>query len=248
MIIILILAIIAEIIDSGLGMMFGTILSPVLIIMGYSPTDVVPSILLAQALGGIIASYRHHTLNNATFTFKSKDFKVGTLIYSLGIIAAFIGAYLALKVDKSILKNYIGVLVICMGLLVVSNIKFKFSWKSITGLGILSSFNKALSGGGFGPVLSSGQIILGRESKNSIATTDFAEVPLCLASFIFWLILKNDSLNILLITSLSIGSMIGAYIGPYLLSKLKSDVVIKKIVGGLALLLGILVLFTKISI
>ena len=42
------LATIGEFIDSGLGMMYGTILSPLLILIGYSPEVVIPSILFSQ--------------------------------------------------------------------------------------------------------------------------------------------------------------------------------------------------------
>lgn len=245
---IFILAIIAELLDSSLGMLYGTLLSPLLILLGFDPLIVVPSILLSQAIGGIVATIRHHKFNNAEFCFQSKDFKVGIIIFSLGIVAVLIGTLLAIKIDKNILKTYISILVILMGLLVVLNLKFKFSWKSITLLGLLSSFNKSLSGGGFGPVLSTGQIILGRESKNSVATTDFAEVPICLTGFAFWFFISSTPLNLYLLSSLCLGSIIGAYFGPFVLSKIKNENIIKKIIGGLAIILGLLLLFTKISI
>ncbi|MCK4232918.1 hypothetical protein KAX75_00695, partial [candidate division WOR-3 bacterium] len=54
------LAFCCEYIDSSLGMGYGTILSPVLIIMGFDPLIVVPSILLSQAVGGFTASIFHH--------------------------------------------------------------------------------------------------------------------------------------------------------------------------------------------
>lgn len=245
---IFILAIIAELLDSSLGMLYGTLLSPLLILLGFDPLIVIPSILLSQAIGGIIASIRHHKFNNAEFCFHSKDFKVGIIIFSLGIVAVLIGTLLAIKIDKIILKTYISILVILMGTLVVSNLKFKFSWKSITLLGLLSSFNKALSGGGFGPILSTGQIILGREAKNSVATTDFAEVPICLTGFAFWFFLSPTSLNLNLLIMLCLGSIIGAYFGPLMLSKIKNENIVKKIIGGLAIILGLLLFFTKISI
>lgn len=245
---IFILAIIAELLDSSLGMLYGTLLSPLLILLGFDPLIVIPSILLSQAIGGIIASIRHHKFNNAEFCFHSKDFKVGIIIFSLGIVAVLIGTLLAIKIDKIILKTYISILVILMGTLVVSNLKFKFSWKSVTLLGLLSSFNKALSGGGFGPVLSTGQIILGREPKNSVATTDFAEVPICLTGFAFWFFLSPTSLNLNLLIILCLGSIIGAYFGPLMLSKIKNENIVKKIIGGLAIILGLLLFFTKISI
>ncbi len=69
-------AMIMEFIDSALGMMYGTVLSPLLILMGYDVKAVVPSILISQSVGGFIASWRHHHLQNA-------NFKAGTVDYHL---------------------------------------------------------------------------------------------------------------------------------------------------------------------
>ena len=54
-------------VDSTLGMMYGTVLSPLLILIGYDVKSVVPAILISQAVGGFIASYKHHRLKNANF-------------------------------------------------------------------------------------------------------------------------------------------------------------------------------------
>jgi len=69
-------AFVCEFIDSSMGMGYGTILSPVLIIMGFDPLVVVPSILLSQAFGGLSASVFHHQFRNVSFNRSSKDFKV----------------------------------------------------------------------------------------------------------------------------------------------------------------------------
>ncbi len=44
--------------DSFLGMMYGTVLSPLLILAGYNAKTVVPAILISQAAGGFVASWR----------------------------------------------------------------------------------------------------------------------------------------------------------------------------------------------
>ena len=71
---------IMEFIDSSLGMMYGTVLSPLLILMGYDVKSVVPSILISQAMGGFVASYRHHKLKNANFQPGTIDHKVSVTI------------------------------------------------------------------------------------------------------------------------------------------------------------------------
>jgi len=235
----IIIAIICEFIDSYLGMMYGTILSPVLIIAGYNPWMVVPSILFSQAIGGTIASFKHHKHKNASFRLKSKDFKVALLIIGLGIPAVIIGSFIGINIPKLWLKTYIGILCIIMGSIVLIRKKFKFSWKKITGLGIISSFNKALSGGGFGPIVASGQIISGRDGKQAIGTTDFAEAPICITAFLTWVLMQKSFPDLNLLLPLTIGAAIGGFFGPLALSKFKSKKKLMILIGILAVILGI---------
>ena len=44
-----------ELIDSGLGMGYGTILTPTLLLMGFAPEIVVPAILFSELLSGFAA-------------------------------------------------------------------------------------------------------------------------------------------------------------------------------------------------
>ena len=137
-------ALICEFIDSALGMMYGTILSPVLIIAGFNPLVVVPAILFSQAIGGLTASIIHHRKKNVNFSFKSKDpkyitsrlkdlgykeafnrgttndFKVAFCVFSLGVVATIFAAFIAINIPKEALKTYIGVLVLLMGVIVLS--------------------------------------------------------------------------------------------------------------------------------
>jgi len=231
-------AFVCELIDSSLGMMYGTILSPVLLIAGFSPLVVVPSILLSQAVSGFIAAIFHHRFQNANFHPKSDDSKTVYIITGLGIIATIISVLIAVNIPKVALKTYIGVLVLAMGILLLARSKFNFSWKKIMLIGILSSFNKGLSGGGFGPVVTSGQMISGRKGKRSIGATTLAEVPICITGFLCYLFTKSITdwhLPLLLL----LGASAAAPIGAFLTSKFKSDKKIKVILGVLTVVLGV---------
>jgi len=255
-------AFICEIIDSSMGMLYGTILSPVLIIAGFNPLIVVPSILFSQAIGGLIAAKFHHKYQNVDFKPKStdgklifkkikeigflkafrkgftKDLKIVLVITALGLTATVGAVLVATSIPKVALKTYIGILVLLMGALLLSKANFKFSWKKIMGIGIISSFNKGLSGGGFGPVTTSGQIVAGNFSKNSIATTTLAEAPICIAGFLTYLFINGLS-NWNLLFCLTIGSAIGATIGPRFTAKFKSERRLRTVLGVTVILLGI---------
>ena len=182
------MAFVCEFIDSSLGMGYGTILAPTLIIIGFEPLVVVPSILLSQAFGGFAASIFHHQFRNVSFNRKSDDFKAFLYISGFGILATIIAALISINLPKIVLKTYIGILVLVMGLIVLRNYSFKFSWKMMIGIGIISAFNKGLSGGGFGPVVTGGQIISGQNHKNAIGVTTLAEAPICLIGFVTFII------------------------------------------------------------
>lgn len=254
-------AFVCEFIDASMGMMYGTILSPVLIIAGFEPVLVVPSILLSQAIGGFIASMFHHRFRNVNLALKTinpkiiarkiselgciesfkrgttKDFKVSLCVISLGIVATITAALIAINIPKAVLKTYIGILVVAMGIILLSSRKFEFSWNKMVAIGALSAFNKGLSGGGFGPVVTSGQIIAGRDGKNSIGATTFAEAPICIVGFLTFLIAKGIS-DWNLVVFLSIGALLGAPLGALLTSKFRSEKRLKIILGILTLVLG----------
>lgn len=258
-------AIVMEMIDAGLGMGYGTVLSPLLLAFGYSPLIVVPSILFSQAIGGFTASIFHHRLRNVDFKPKStnikkikeslktrgfiesfkigftKDFKVILSITVLGVIATILGVIIAVKIPKWALTTYIGLLVLVMGLLLLQSKTFQFSWKKMIGVGLIASFNKGISGGGFGPVTTGGQVIAGNEHKRSIGCTTLSEAPICITGFIAYMLLKGlADYNLLIATS--IGAVIGAPLGALLTKKIDSKK-LKYILGVLVTFLGIYVLF-----
>jgi uncharacterized membrane protein YfcA len=244
---IIIAAFVMEAIDAGLGMMYGTILSPVLIIAGYSPFVVVPSIVLSQAIGGVFATVHHHKYKNATFSLRSQDLKIAGFIFTFGLAAVVIGAFVGSIISAFALKLYIAILCILMGIIVITKKKFKFSWKKISLIGLISSFNKALSGGGFGPIVATGNIASGLEAKKAIGITDFAEAPICFASFAAWYILSGYIMpDTNLLIPLCIGAAFGGLTGPYLLSRVKSKKFVTILVGLLAIISGIYILYNLI--
>jgi uncharacterized membrane protein YfcA len=244
------LALICEFIDSSLGMLYGTILSPILILMGFNPLLVIPSILLTQAIGGLTASIFHNKLKNADFSFKNiivgnilkkeptQDLKIVLLITVLGVTAAIFSGLIAVNIPKEYLKTYIGIIVAVMGGIIISKKIFNFSWKKIMVIGILSAFNKAISGGGFGPVVTAGQIISGRKEKNAIGTTTLAEAPICIVGFLTYFLTKGIA-NWNLVFILGMGAFLGSIFGPFFTSKFKEDKKLKIVLGLLALTLGI---------
>jgi uncharacterized protein len=186
-----ILAFVCELIDSSLGMGYGTILSPVLLIVGFDPVVSVPAVLLSQAGGGSVASVFHHRFKNASFHPKGDDLKVVLILGGFCVAASIIAAIVATKIPKTVLETYISILVLVMGIIILTNKKFPFTWKKIVGVSLLSAFNKGISGGGFGPIVTAGQIMAGQKHKAAVAVTTFAEIPVCVVSFLTYVVARS---------------------------------------------------------
>ncbi len=232
-----------EFIDSFLGMMYGTVLSPLLILLGYEAKQVVPSILISQAVGGFIASWRHHALGNAKFSRGTEDFRVFHTVFWLGTLACVVGVFVSVGIPPRILNTYIAVLVIFIAFMIFAGKTFIYTRGKLFLLGFISAFNKALSGGGFGPLVAGGQLVLrGRDEKGAIGSTDFAEAPICLISFGLWVFARGLP-DLSLVVALCIGSAVGGFYGPQALSKVISKQKLKLILGGLVLVEGLGVLY-----
>ena len=236
LLIVFVAAICLEITDTALGMMYGTILSPLLISLALDPKLIIPSILISQAVGGIIGTVRHHNYASANFNGLTRDTKVVSAIVIPDVLACILGAFIGTAIPPRALKLYIGLLVIVMGFLCLRTYTYRFTWKKICFVGAVSAFNKALSGGGFGPVTSTGKILGGLNPKVSIATTTYAEVPICIVAFISWVILLGG-IEFTFPFVLCIGSALGALIGPWITYKIETDK-LRNIVGVLAVLVG----------
>lgn len=236
---ILILAFILETLDSSLGQGYGTLGSPILILLGFEPQIIVPAILLSQACGGFSAAFFHHHFHNANFKdLKGDDFKKVYLIVSCGLIGVCVASFIGFSIPKYVLSLYIGILVLAIGLLILANITIFFSWPKFILLGLISAFNKGISGGGYGPLVAGGQILIGVPSKSAVAITDMAEVPICLAGFVIWSF-KEQTLPMSLVIPLCLGATLAPMLGAWLTYRLTLPN-FRRILGSVLVLLGIL--------
>ena len=169
---------------------YGTALAPILIILGFHPAKVVPAILVSQLLTDIAACIVHHSNHNVNFKVTSRDFSVAMFIGVVSSAGVIFSVYVALHIPRWVLTLYIGFLVMSMGALILlsRDKQIRFSWGKILGISFLASFNKGISGGGYGPLVMGGQILSGIQAKNAVGITAFAEALTCLIGFIVYVI------------------------------------------------------------
>ena len=177
------IALVCEYVDSTLGMGYGTTLTPLLLIMGFEPLQVVPAVLLSELITGFLAAGMHHIVGNANFGWKSQHLKVALVLGLCSVIGVTAAVFIAINLPAFYIKLYIGLLVATMGILILwkRHAERIFSWAKIVGLGLLAAFNKGISGGGYGPLVMSGQMLSGVNGKNAVGITSLAEALTCVA-------------------------------------------------------------------
>ncbi|MDD5698155.1 MAG: sulfite exporter TauE/SafE family protein [Victivallaceae bacterium] len=186
--VLLLLAFFAEYIDSSLGMGYGTTLTPLLIIVGFPPLQVVAATLFSEFVSGITAGILHHKADNVNFIRDAKSGKVMLLMAACSIAGTLLAVTVALNLPKFYVKLYISFMILAIGvfLLLKNRAGYLFSWKRITLIGLLAAFNKGISGGGYGPLVTGGQLLAGIKEKNAVAITSMAEGLVCLVAIIIY--------------------------------------------------------------
>lgn len=234
-------SLVCEYMDASIGMGFGTTLAPILLLFGLNVLDVVPAVLIGQIAGGVTAGIFHYKLKNVEITKNSIDTKVILILTIFGIIGAISAVIFAINIPKIYLKLYIGIMITIIGIIIlIKRSNIKFSWLGIIILAIISAFNKGVSGGGYGPLVTGGQLINGRETKNSVGSTTIAEIFVCLTAFILYSILQGH-INWELSIATIIGASIAGPLSALTVTKLK-DKNLKTIIGIVVIILGILTL------
>ncbi|MBN1755430.1 sulfite exporter TauE/SafE family protein [bacterium] len=256
------LALLCEYIDSTLGMGYGTILTPVLLIAGYEPLQVVPAVLVSELVTGLLAAFLHHKTGNVNLgvngnvrdmvaklralgyveTFKQTfpiHLKTALALGFCSVLGTLAAVFVAISLPKFWVKMYIGVMILIIGIviLITINKKYTFSWKKIFSLGTLAAFNKGLSGGGYGPVITGGQIISGIEAKSAIGITSFAEGLTCLVGVIAYA-LTSQSISWALVPYLLIGGVISVPISVFTVKRMKARN-LTRIIGIVVIILGL---------
>ena len=236
-ILIILAAFFASVIDTSLGMCYGTILTPSLIIAGYSPTIVVPAVLLSQLVVDIAGGATHTKVKN----FTKRDIKVALLVAIPATTLAGIGAFSNLNLSKIIIKSYIGVLVAILGFLTLYGIRLRKSPKGLVLISSIAGFNKGFMGGGFGPVVVSGQIIFNHDVRPSVAIGDIAEIPVCIVGLLVFAIFAELSFSAIFLI-VCIPAIVGSLIGPHLTVRISQKNYAEKIIGVVMLILGVITL------
>lgn len=258
--------------DATLGMGYGITITPVLLLAGFEPLQIVPAVLVSQFLAGVIGGLFHHAHGNANLLPKRaplhivaqklqelgyvetlrrgfpRHLKVALVLTACGVPGAVAAVVLAVNIPSWWIELYVGLLVLGVGiaLLFFAHKRLSFSWGKIGFLGVFASFNKALTGGGYGPLVTGGQMLSGVESRNAVSITTLAQGLTCFTGIVTYVLVAGDSIEWVLTRYTLAGGLLSLPLCALTVRKI-GKLKLELAVAGFTILLGALTLVRTFS-
>jgi uncharacterized membrane protein YfcA len=231
-----------EYMDSSLGMGYGTTLTPLLLLFGFEPLEIVPAVLLSELITGVAAGLMHQRDGNVDFLRDAAARRTALLLTALSAVGALAAVALAVQISKFWLGLFITAIVMAMGIVVLATRRRQLRYRAgaIVTVGAVAAFNKGLSGGGYGPLVTAGQVVSGLPAKRAVAVTSVAESVTCLVGLIGYAAVgKAMAWN--LAVPLALGALLSVPMATVTVRHVPEHVV-RGLVGAVTLALGLLAL------
>ena len=226
------------VIDLSLGMGYGFTVTPVMLMLGFTPQEAVPAVLISSFVGGVSSSIWNHRLHNVDFNFKSQAFKIAAFISGLGVLGAIVGVFISFNLPVRIVGLYIGLLVLASGTLVIlsKSLVSEFSWSKMMVISLIGSLNKGLTGSGFGPVITTGAMLAGIDEKASVSIQALSESSVSLVGFLAYLLMQGY-VNYQVAATMSLGVLLASPLAARIIHSIDGKI-LRMFVGVLALIIG----------
>jgi uncharacterized protein len=221
---VVLLAAFFEFMDASAGMGFGTALTPLLLMVGFDPKQIVPVVMIQQGAAGLVGAFLHREFENVEWKFSpmSETVKLALIIAGTGVlfnVVAVVGVYKIFEVGKVWIKLYVAVLLLLMGAVSLFQAKKDRPYKpgKMVIWAALAGFNKGVGGGGYGPVVTIGGLMAGVPVKSMMAVTAISEGTVSTLSVVTWLVLLGSGVTIdyILLPSFMLATMFSAVAAPY---------------------------------
>ncbi|KEO72507.1 sulfite exporter TauE/SafE family protein [Anditalea andensis] len=232
----LLVGFVAQTIDGALGMAYGVSSNSILLGIGIPPAVASAWVHFAQVFTSLASGLSHWKLGNVQWSLAKR-------LLIPGVLGAIVGAYFLSNVDGNVIKPFIAVYLMIMGIIillkVIKNKKkiFKADSKSLPYLASLGGFADAVGGGGWGPIVNSTLLSKGQLPRFAIGTGNFVEIFVSLASastFLFFI----KELSLAPVLGLILGGVIAAPFAAYICKKLNPRILLAFV--------GILIIFLSL--
>ncbi len=227
---------IAQIIDGALGMAYGVSSNSFLLGIGVPPAAASASVHMAEVVTTAISGFSHWKLGNLDTSLIKK-------LLIPGALGAIIGAYILTNLPGDVLKPFIAIYLLIMGVIIVAKgLKKEHKEQKVVShistLGVVGGFFDAIGGGGWGPIVTSTLVARGNNPRLTIGSVNFSEFFITFAQSVVFVFSLQFSDYWKVILGLLIGGAIAAPMAALVTKKLP--------VRQLMLMVGILIIALSI--
>jgi uncharacterized membrane protein YfcA len=250
-------AFVFETLDSASGMGFGATLGALLLAFGYPPLAVVPVLLLSETATGLTGGLFHTEFENVQFGFGDESAREATKVLALvvgvgtvAIVLSVVLAYFAIQVQGPVVQAYVGAVILLCALTTLlqkyTNPMSEYQPRRMAAFAALAGLNKGITGSGFGPVVTLGEMISGIYEKSATAIASMSEGLVSLAGIVSFFAIEaaGVSVNLMLLPSVFAGGFLAAIVAPYTVRVMPNNA-LRYVVPGYAVVLAI-VLFVQL--
>lgn len=238
---ILLFAIIATIVDGGIGMGYGTSLTTLLLSIGIGTAVASASVHIAEIFTALFSGLSHYKMGNF-------DQKIFAFLAIPGIFGGAIGAWSAVHFENVVfVRPAIACILLILGVLII----FKFIQRKeilddeynrprvrhLMPLGFTASFIDAIGGGGWGPIATPTLILRNAHPQHVIGSVNFAEFFVSFSISITFLF-SLPKIELTIILPMIIGGLVAAPIGALITKKVPQRTM-GIFVGALIMLLSL---------
>lgn len=217
----ILLGFLAQSIDGAIGMAFGLVTTTTMLMLGFPPATASACVHISEVFTTGTSGFSHWQLGNVN----KKLFRHLIIPALIGVV---LGAYILTSVDGKIIKPFVSVYLMVMGVVVLIkaiNLE-KVRKKKTRRLGLLGftgAFMDSIGGGGWGAIVTSNLLSQRRSPRYTIGTVNFTEFFVTFVSAgTFILLLKLSFENYVMILCIIIGAVPASFFSAYLIQRLKA--------------------------
>jgi len=163
---------IAQMIDGALGMAYGVSSNTFLLSLGIPPAAASASVHAAEVVTTGISGLSHWRFGNVHLDLARR-------LLIPGVVGGVIGAYLLTSVDATVIKPFVAVYLVAMGLVILGKAFARAEHREVrTGLiplGFVGGLMDAIGGGGWGPIVTSTLVARGNNPRFTVGSVNATE-------------------------------------------------------------------------
>lgn len=231
----------AQLIDGALGMAYGVTSTTLLLAFSISPAVASATVHLSELVTTAASGISHIKFGNV-------DKKMVYRLIIPGSIGAFLGATFLSNIPGDIIKPYVSLFLLSLGVYVLTRFLFehkkrkkekvaRLSVKQSIPLGFFAGFFDATGGGGWGPITT--PVLLSKNGmvpRKVVGTVDTSEFAIDLSASIgFFLSLGTEAVIWIWVIALMLGGVIAAPIAAWLV-RIVPGQLMGVLVGGVIIL------------